>query len=522
MAEASSDSPTNRPARPVSRWGVGTLTVLQVLLLAAALLAANYLSSRHYLRRDWSRYEDYSLSPATTRYLASDTLRGRKDPVKWVLAIRRSSPFYERVRALAEEYARQSGGRIALEIVDPVRSPDRTQQLAATYGIFDVNGDQLSRKDLVIIDARSAEEIAATKSGPEQKAASPHVRIVSSDVLLTYEVDDKKQRRVSGFQGEDALTAGLVAAIEGKARTVYFLADKSRIEAEGERSAWSTLRNTLAFQNILLEPITLADKAEIPADAAGVALVAPKYDLSEGEMTVLSRYWNQPRSALLVLLDPGQCPPRLRTFLRGNGITPRRDRLIMQRAGQTVSTVRAAFTAGLDFTKDLAGQATVFEGASSSLEIRENAEDLITKRIFPFPLVQADAAFWGETKFGEGKETFDPREDHAAPLYLAGGVIRGAENDDRFAAGSSRMLVMSNTDFLNPEHQWEENLDFLSAASNWLIGREALAGIGPRSMQTYKLPLLDAQVTFINRVNLFFLPAFVLVLAAFIWSSRRA
>ena len=51
-----------------------------------------------------------------------------------------------------------------------------------------------------------------------------------------------------------------------------------------------------------------------------------------------------------------------------NGITPRRDRVVTRRAGQTVSTVRAAFTAGIDFTQDLAGQATVFEGASSSLE----------------------------------------------------------------------------------------------------------------------------------------------------------
>jgi hypothetical protein len=37
----------------------------------------------------------------------------------------------------------------------------------------------------------------------------------------------------------------------------------------------------------------------------------------------------------------------------------------------------------------------------------------------------------------------------------------------------------------------------------------------------YKLPLLDAQVSFINRVNLFFLPAFILVIGASVWSSRR-
>ena len=83
------------------------------------------------------------------------------------------------------------------------------------------------------------------------------------------------------------------------------------------------------------------------------------------------------------------------------------------------------------------------------------------------------------------------------------------------------MIVISNTDFLDPRHQRAENLDFLASGVNWLVGREALAGIGPRTLGTYKLPLLDAQVSFINRVNLFFMPAFLLLVGAFVWSSRR-
>jgi len=39
---------------------------------------------------------------------------------------------------------------------------------------------------------------------------------------------------------------------------------------------------------------------------------------------------------------------------------------------------------------------------------------------------------------------------------------------------------------------------------------------------TYKLPLLDSQLSFINRVNLFFLPVFALMIGMIVWSSRRA
>ena len=71
-------------------------------------------------------------------------------------------------------------------------------------------------------------------------------------------------------------------------------------------------------------------------------------------------------------------------------------------------------------------------------------------------------------------------------------------------------------------HHRAENLDFLASSVNWLVGRESLTGISPRSLSTYKLPLLQAQMAFINRCNLIFLPAALLLIGTFVWSSRRA
>jgi hypothetical protein len=190
---------------------------------------------------------------------------------------------------------------------------------------------------------------------------------------------------------------------------------------------------------------------------------------------------------------------------------------------QRIDTVtRGFFTPGIDFTKDLAGQTTVFEGASSSLEVREGAEDLMNRQINPVGLIQAAAGFWGETKFGEKNTAFDEKEDTKPPLYIAACITRGAANDDRFAEDTSRMVVIANTDFLSPDKQLAENIDFLASSANWLMNRQSLIGIGPRSLGTYKLPILEAQVSFINRVNLFFIPAFLILIGAFVWSSRRA
>jgi hypothetical protein len=489
-----SSPPKPKARRPLNRWGLGTLSVIQTALLAVFLLALNYLTASHFLRADLSREGNYTLSPASTRYLESAAVRERPSPMKWIMAFRRSSPFYERVRAIAEQYARLSHGKITLEIVDPIRSSDRTQELTAAYGL------PLTR-DLIIMDARTDDGPVSSLDAEGNNILNPNVKVIVADDMAIFTSTDG-QRRITGFQGEDILTARLVESIEGRSRKMLFLSDKSRIDAEGENSPLAALNKTLLFQNVELSGISLSGLKEIPAAAEGVALIAPKYDLSDEELAVLENYWNRPRAALLVILKAGETPAKLRTFLRSNGITPRKDRVISVADKKIDTTARGIFTYGVDFTKDLAGQTTVFEGASSSLEVREGV--------------------WGETKFGEKSVSFDETQDNKAPLFLAGSVTRGAASDDRFAAETSRMVVISNTDFLEPSQQRAENIDFLASSVNWLMDRQALAGIGPRSLGTYKLPILDAQVSFINRVNLFFLPALLLLTGAFIWSSRRA
>ncbi|MEY4570078.1 MAG: hypothetical protein RLZZ398_1517 [Verrucomicrobiota bacterium] len=513
MSDPSSE-PHAKPARPLNRWGLGTLSVLQIVLLAIILIALNYLAAHHFTRVDLSREAAYTLSPSTKNYLKDKLVSERATPIKWIMAFRRSSPFYERVRALAEEYARLSSGKIQLEIVDPLRSSDRTQEVTAAYGLP-------LTKDLVIMDARTDDGPVSTEDKAGNRILHPHVKLIVADDMAVYSTADS-QRKITGFQGEDVLTARLVESIEGRARKMVFLADKSRIDGEGENSAAKSLLDTLRFQNVELQGINLSGLAEIPAGVEGVALVAPKYDLTDAELVVLEKYWNTPRAAMLVLLEPGDTLPKLRTFLRSNGITPQRDRVISLVDKRIDTTARGIFTTGVDFTKDFAGQATVLEGATSSLEVREGAEDLMNRQINPVGLIQAAEGFWGETKFGEKNPTFDEKEDSKPPFYLAACVTRGAANDDRFAAATSRMIVIANTDFLEPKHQRAENIDFLASSVNWLMDRQSLAGIGPRSLATYKLPLLDAQVSFINRANLFFLPAFLFLAGAFIWSSRRA
>lgn len=512
-----------RPSRP-NRLGIGFLSLLQITLLLAAIIFANYLASTNRLRADLSRTDDYTLSSSTENFLKSEALTQRQRPVKITMVFRRSTPFpfIDRVRALLDEYTRISGQQIELEIIDPLRSPDRSQQFSATYNLVLV-------RDLILIDARPTEDtpiVTETETGTP--ALNPHITLALAEEMLTYLVDESGQRRPDTFRGEDLITARLVEAIEGKPRTLLFLADKSRIDSDSENSPWDNLAAALRFQNIRLIQANLSSLDKIPPQVEGIAIIAPKYDFTDDEIAKLETYWNTPRSALLILLEANSCPPNLRSFLRTKGITPRRDRIITKTDSRIITTARGTFSRGIPFLKDLAGQAAVFEGASSSIEVRENASDLSMKKIAPIPLITTHPTFWGEADFGKNTdgakegETFDTIRDTSPPLHIAAAVTRGAANDDRFAADTSRMILLGTTDFLAPDRQRAENIDFLASASNWLVRRESLTGLTPKTIGIYMLPLLEAQVSFINRLNLIFTPLFFLLLGGLVFSARRA
>ncbi len=90
-----------KPTRPLNRIGIGVISVLQLVLLAVIVITANYLAAHHFLRADLSRDSDYSLSPSTKRYLADKAIASRERPVKWIMELKRTSPLFERVRAIA-------------------------------------------------------------------------------------------------------------------------------------------------------------------------------------------------------------------------------------------------------------------------------------------------------------------------------------------------------------------------------------------------------------------------------------
>jgi ABC-type uncharacterized transport system involved in gliding motility auxiliary subunit len=86
------------------------------------------------------------------------------------------------------------------------------------------------------------------------------------------------------------------------------------------------------------------------------------------------------------------------------------------------------------------------------------------------------------------------------------------------------MIVVGNYAFLTNEglRVSEAGLDFSINAINWLINREHLAGIAPKSKQVVRLSLNEKQMGRIALAVIGIIPSIVALLGALAWWRRRA
>ena len=513
-------------AKAINRFGLGSLAIIQLVLAFISVILLNFLSCTNHQRIDLSRHEAFSLSQTTQQYLESPEVRVRQQAIKIVAVLYQQSPYYLRLRAQLENYQRFSDNNIQLEFIDPKLDVDRLLDFVTTYKreMSDLS------EETILIDARNSLPQAGSSPEVEQINLTKHIRTIPVKNLFIQEVDRFNSKYISTWNDEAHLTSNLVSAIEGTARRFYFIVDKARIdERSNSTPAWKTFQNMLRAQNVELKPLQISTTQKIPDDAEGIAIIGPAFDFDDREIATLNEYWDRASSAFFITLDPAAKLRNFKRFLRDYGISPQDNRVITVENDKTLTAARAFFTQGPIVNKGLSHQATQLDGPSTGLEVMSENDRLTIRNIQPFSLLQASDGWWGESKYSQPSPSFDPREDQGViqgnanqtPVHIAAAVVRGLENDDKMNPLASRMIVIANTDFLQPANMREELNYFVNSGINWLVGRDALIGIDPKPVYRKKITLQSAHKSFIDQIILLYMPIASLLIALVIWNSRR-
>jgi hypothetical protein len=517
MADDTSTTTTDPIAKPkrIHRLQIGLNVIVQVALVLFLAVMVNYLGFEHYRRWDFSRDKKYALSDKTKRFLDSV-----KDKMRVTVFFGPGNPIATDVENLLTEYQYAAKGKIDVETIDPERNLSRAKEIVDKYKV-------VTDESMLIVDYQGRNKTVKASEMAETDQGNPMFG---------------EQPKITAFKGEQAITSAMIDLVEGKKNTLgYVLGHKEPPIAEAApqpmmmmqqpqqpTSPLSVLKTFIENENIKFQELNLFEVPAIPADVRTIFIAGPQYDFSDREMKMLRDFWEK-QGRILLLIDPAAKMPKLAAFLNELGVKLNDDRLManVKTGIQEVARVRdvvGRFLPDTPITKRLADARGYFLGATCSMNIE--ADRVKAANIRLMPLVQAEKGYWGETDYNsddEAKLQFDQGRDQSGPLNIAVAIEKGASGDERVQVNSSRMVVVSNSTFIqdNALTQDQQALDFISGSVNWLMSREQLIGIAPKVPKTLTFSLDDNAFRNIRWIVLLLMPLVPAVLGFAIWWQRR-
>ena len=500
--------------KKIQRLQIGVNLLVQLVLVFFLVSAVNWIGFRHYKRWDMSRDQKYALSDKTKRFL--NTIKGK---IRVTVFFSPNTPITGDVANLLTEFQYAAKGKIDIENIDPQRNLSRAKEIFDKYKV-------VSDESLLVIDYEGRNKTVK---------ASEMADIDSSGMAMG------EGPRVTAFKGEQAITSAMIDLVEGKKNTIgYITGHKEPSIAEAPpmalmqqqqqpQSPISVLKTFIENENIKFQELNLFNEPQIPADIKTVMIVGPQYDLSDREMKLLRDFWNK-QGRILLLVDPSAKTPKLNAFLNELGVKVNDDRLMaFVRTGieelALIRDVYARFLGGSPITKRLEDVRAVFFGGTSSITLEPDR--VRGANIQLQPLIQAEKGYWAETDYNttdQNKLQADAKKAGDAPLTIGVSIEKGGSADERVQMNSSRMVVVSNTTFVqdNALTQDQQSLDFISGCANWLLSREQLIGIAPKVPKTLTFSLSEDALRSLRWIVLALIPLIFAIIGTAVWWQRRA
>ena len=498
MTSDSKSSSSIQSFSPARRWKIGFNVLLQMLLVVAVIVMANYIGSLFSQQFFLSSQTRIKLSPSTSGILQSLTNR-----VDVTVYYDKDQRMYSTIMALLNEYHRLNP-RIHVTVVDYVRNTGEAAVIQEKYHLpaQAASPNEPPAKNLIIFDCEGRSKIVPGKA----------LTVLGPNGVMK---DKEIEFGPTAFKGEMMFDAALQAVTNPKPFTAYYLTGR------GEPSPTDTGDNGyLKFGSILgenyvrLAGLTLLGDSDVPSDCNLLIIAGPQQRFSDSELTKIDRYISH-GGRLLVMFDyysAGQ-PTGLEDVLGRWGVNVGEFSL-----QDTINT-----TSGNDVL------VMNFNGSHPVVNPLVNSE---LQMILPRPIGTIN-----DPNARPDAPTVTPlaaTSDKTVLLGLRGSVPRSyplmvavegnsANKEVPNPGANLRMVVVGDSMFLNNKYiEAGANRDFAGYAVNWLLDRPMLLnGPGPRPVVEYRLAMSKAQLRNVRWLLLGALPATAVVVGGLVWLRRR-
>lgn len=474
----------------------GTFSFASILILLGILAGVNYVASRQNKRWDLTASKEFTLSDQTRK-----VLQGLKQPLKMMVFAKETD--FGRFRDRLSEYGYTSK-QVQIEYIDPDKEPGAAKQYEIqSYGT----------------------------------------------VAVEY---NKRIERVTTDTEQD-LTNAIIKAVEGQQRKVYFVQGHGEHDTASadERTGYNFIAEMLGRENYSLEKLPLAQKPDVPVDAAVVVIAGPTSDYLEPEVEQLRRYLNKGGKLLLMLDPPDSAEAKPLTNLialaKEWGIDVHDD-IVIDRSGigQLVGrgpgmpialtypshAITERFNnvmTGFPIARSVTPSSATPSGRTAQSIVETSPQswaDTDVKAIFerrPLEFDEKAGDKMGPVSLAAAISAPAP-EQPAAPAEPAAPGPNGAAAPpaEPPAKRETRVVVYGDSDFVsNSGLGVQGNGDLFMNTVNWLSQQENLISIRPKSAEDRRVTLTQDQQSWVFLFSVVMLPGLVIGAGVYNWWRRR-
>jgi hypothetical protein len=462
--------------------------LLAVILLAGVLFGmVNYLSMRHYTRFHWNRNLFAQLSNRSLRLLESVD-----DDIHIVVLLRPANEAYRSVTGLLQEYAARAPN-LSVEIVDPDRDMARTEQIVRQY--------RLGKSECVVFEIGTRHQIV------------PADQIIESRIPGA---GSEGPRRA--FRGELLFSSAIYSLTQATRPTVHF------IQGHGEHSpndfdrhsGYSRIAARLRDENLDVEVLNLGETRTVPNHCSLMIVAGPTVEFSPFEIALVRDYLDR-KGRLLLLLDA-----RTKT-----GLEP----LLLEWGASLGDDIV------VDESRTLSGR-ELYISTYSDHPITAPLQNLATvlflpRSIRPRPLTAGgdkpvisdlatcSATGWAEFDPDDATVHFDPQVDIPGPVAVAVAIERGPIPGVHVQIRPTRLVVIGDSDFASNGGLMGANSDLFLNSANWLLDREELLNLSPKTFEELHLVMDARQLRRLFGAVVILLPGLVAALGLWVAWRRR-
>jgi ABC-type uncharacterized transport system involved in gliding motility auxiliary subunit len=470
---------------------------LAVVVGAGILVLVNWLGARHYRRMDWTSAGLYSLSEKSLK-----VLKELKKPVTATVFMTEGSATFAETQEILKRY-RAASPLLSVETLDPTRNRARAEALVKEFGV--------SRPSVVF-------------------KCEDRKKFVTEDQLA--EMDFSRARlggepTVKAFKGEQEFTSAILSVTQSRTPKVVFTTGHGeRQSAARSRDSVERVAEMLRQDNCKVDDWSSLGSASVPEGTDLVVVAGPRTAFTEPEREALSRFLDAGGRAVLMLdaeFAPGPgaalADTGLKPLLEARGVVLDDDVVVDPKSALPMMGPETIFTRTFrahPVTRLLQGQglAVVFPLARSV-----RAAEKPPQGVTVTTLVETSADGWGETNL-KNLETKVEKDDKdiKGPVSLAVAVEAAGTGEKKL-----RMIVVGDVDFAsNGGVANAANLYFVTSIVNWLLERDALISIPPKSTDQVAVTLARGDIAQITLFVLAVLPLAGVGLGLAVWLKRRS